>query len=95
MAYDNYECKMTKLSAAEIEQVSGAATGGQVLNAGAAITAVGAAVLVAVGSPLLVPAAAAFGITSGLMWAGSALMDMGFHFGGGAPVNLHPPVMQR
>lgn len=70
---------MHEISEAEIEMVSGGATRAQVLNYGAAITAVGAAVLFTVGSPLLFAGASAFAITSAAMWAGSALSDLDIH----------------
>ena len=74
--------KMQELSLAEIEEVSGAVTSGQVLNYGAAVTAVGGAILGGVGlaaaSPVLIGAGVAYGIVSGGMWLGSAMYDMGF-----------------
>ncbi|MES2129992.1 MAG: hypothetical protein V4463_22190 [Pseudomonadota bacterium] len=68
---------MRELTQNEIEGVSGGVSKEQVLNYGAAITATGAAILFAVGSPLLIPAAGAFAVTSGVMWLGSSLLNLG------------------
>ena len=73
---------MQELSTQEIDSVSGGTTQAQVLNYGAAVTAVGAAALFAVGSPLLVAGASAFAITSAAMWVGSAALDMGWRWKG-------------
>ena len=68
--------EMPELTIEEIDAVVGGATEAQVLNWGAGVTAVGAAVLFAVGSPLLVPGASAFAIASAGMWAWSASSDL-------------------
>lgn len=69
---------MQELNIAEIESVSGGVTSAQALAIGAGVTAVGAGVLAAVGSPILVPAAAAYAIVSGSFALGAALTDAGF-----------------
>lgn len=73
--------QMQELSFTEIEEVSGAVTSSQVLNYGAAVCAVGGAVLGGVGvfaaSPALVAGGIAYGVVSGGMWLGSAMYDMG------------------
>jgi hypothetical protein len=69
---------MQELNLNEINEVSGGVTSAQVLNIGGGVTAVGAAVLIAVGSPILVPGAAAFGLASAFFFAGGALVDAGF-----------------
>lgn len=71
---------MQELNPQEIDAVGGGVTKSQVLNYGAAVTAVGAAVLFAVGSPLVVAGASAFAVTSAAMWVGSAAMDMRWRF---------------
>jgi hypothetical protein len=70
---------MLELSPNDIASVSGAVSQGQVLNDGAAASAVGAAVLFAVGSPLLIAgaSASAFAMASAGMWLGGAALDPG------------------
>lgn len=77
---------MKVLNVHEIDVVNGGVTQSQILNYGAAVTAVGSAVLLgaaALGSaPLLTAGGVAFGVVSGVMWLGSAALDMGWGSGG-------------
>lgn len=72
---------MQVLSVEEVNEVDGGVTASQVLNYGAAVTAVGGAVLVGVATvfsaPALMAGGVAYGIVSGGMWLGSAMYDMG------------------
>jgi hypothetical protein len=73
---------MQEMTMEQIEEVAGGVTQGQVLNVGAGITAVGAAVLGGVGivasAPVLVTAGAVWGVASATMWAAGALYDIGY-----------------
>ena len=68
--------EIRELSPDEICEVSGGTTGSAVLGVGAAITGLGAGALALAGSPILVPAAATFGIASGGFTLGSALLGV-------------------
>ncbi len=77
---------MKTLTETEISVVTGGVNRSDVLNYGAAITAVGAAgfgllALVAV-SPAIAVAAGAFALTSGAMWLGSSMYSIGMLGGG-------------
>lgn len=71
---------MQEMTMEEIEQVSGAVTPGQVLNYGAAIVAVGGAVLggtaAIVGAPIFGGAVLTYAAVSAGMWLGSAAYDI-------------------
>lgn len=76
---------METLSAFEINQVGGAVNRSDILNYGAAITAVGAAALgglaLVSASPAIGVAAAVYGVASGAMWLGSSMYGMGMTSG--------------
>ncbi|MQA18827.1 hypothetical protein [Rugamonas rivuli] len=78
---------METLSGFEIEQVGGAVNRSDILNYGAAITAVGAAALgglaLVSASPAIGVAAAVYGVASGAMWLGSSMYGMGVISGSG------------
>lgn len=69
---------MQELNLIEIKAVNGGVTNTQVLAIGAGVTAVGAATLAAVSSPILLPALGAYGLAAGLFALGAALNDAGF-----------------
>ena len=69
---------MQELDVMETEAVNGGVTNTQVLAIGAGVTAVGAAALAVVSSPILVPAMVAYGVAASLFTLGAALSDAGF-----------------